>query len=150
MQLRQALLNLMSNANKFTERGTITVDVRQGHDKNAVAALQPSFPAEFEFSAVAPPARNHDVGRLFWRLGPPGSPPVVDGMDVAQFKDSRIGSLRTPRIVAPGLAPRRLVVDPNASYFWLACGTATANRDADRAVPLGSRELVRVYACIHR
>jgi hypothetical protein len=53
-------------------------------------------------------------------------------------------------LVAPGLAPRRLVVDPNASYFWLACGTATASRDADRAVPLGSRELVRVYACIHR
>jgi hypothetical protein len=40
---------------------------RQGHDKNAVAALQASFPAEFEFSAVAPPARNHDVGRLFAR-----------------------------------------------------------------------------------
>ena len=53
-------------------------------------------------------------------------------------------------LVAPGLAPRRLVVDPNANYFWLSCETATANWDADRAVPLGSRELVRVYACIHR
>jgi hypothetical protein len=60
---------------------------------DAVAALQASFPDEFEFSAVAPPARNHDVGRLFWRLGPAGSPPVVNGMDVAQFKDGRIHSL---------------------------------------------------------
>ena len=29
MRLRQALLNLMSNANKFTENGTIAIDARQ-------------------------------------------------------------------------------------------------------------------------
>jgi GAF domain-containing protein len=32
MRLRQALLNLMSNANKFTERGTISIDARQSQE----------------------------------------------------------------------------------------------------------------------
>jgi GAF domain-containing protein len=32
MRLRQAMLNLMSNANKFTERGTISIDARQGQE----------------------------------------------------------------------------------------------------------------------
>jgi hypothetical protein len=53
-------------------------------------------------------------------------------------------------LVAPGLAPNRLVVDPTATYFWLSCKTATANQVADRAVPAESRRLVRVYACLHR
>ena len=32
MRLRQTLLNLMSNANKFTEKGTITIAARQGQE----------------------------------------------------------------------------------------------------------------------
>jgi hypothetical protein len=53
-------------------------------------------------------------------------------------------------LVAPGFAPRRLVVDPTGNYFWLSCATATANEKADRVVPLETRRLVRVYACLHR
>jgi signal transduction histidine kinase/putative methionine-R-sulfoxide reductase with GAF domain/uncharacterized protein (UPF0335 family) len=33
MRLRQAMLNLMSNANKFTERGTISIEARHGQEK---------------------------------------------------------------------------------------------------------------------
>jgi signal transduction histidine kinase len=36
MRLRQALLNLMSNANKFTEHGTISIDARQGQENPAI------------------------------------------------------------------------------------------------------------------
>lgn len=53
-------------------------------------------------------------------------------------------------VLAPGFAPARLVVDPDAVYFWLTCKTATASRDAPRAIPAASRELVRVHACLHR
>ena len=53
-------------------------------------------------------------------------------------------------LVTPRFAPVRLVIDPNADYFWLSCTTATANQEADRTVPAESRRLVRVHACSHR
>jgi hypothetical protein len=54
-------------------------------------------------------------------------------------------------LVAPHFAPTRLVIDPRReNYFWLPCELATANENADRAVPVESRRLIRVYSCLHR
>jgi hypothetical protein len=53
-------------------------------------------------------------------------------------------------LLAPKFAPARLVVDPTATYFWLTCETALANERANRAIPMASRRLVRIYACQHR
>jgi hypothetical protein len=53
-------------------------------------------------------------------------------------------------LVAPGFTPARLVVDPDTGYLWLSCKTASASRDASRAIPAASRELVRVHACLYR
>jgi hypothetical protein len=53
-------------------------------------------------------------------------------------------------LMAPRFAPSRLVVDPAAGYFWLPCQLATANERAVRAIPVESRRLIRVHACMHR
>ena len=53
-------------------------------------------------------------------------------------------------LVAPGLAPSRLVIDPNVGYFWLTCDLATAIETADNPIPVASRTLIRVHACLHR
>lgn len=53
-------------------------------------------------------------------------------------------------LLAPGFAPSRLVVDPDAGYFWLSCKTAAANEEANRVIPAESRRLIRVHACLHR
>ena len=71
--------------------------VYRGHDAISakVGALQASFPPEFTFSPTSSPARNHDLGRLTWRVGPAAAPPVVTGMDVAIFEEGRIRALYT-------------------------------------------------------
>lgn len=53
-------------------------------------------------------------------------------------------------LLAPGYKPARLIVDPEANYFWLSCATATANLQAGRAIPAESRALIRAHACRHR
>jgi hypothetical protein len=53
-------------------------------------------------------------------------------------------------LLAPNLAPSRLVVDASANYFWLTCETARNDETEDRSLPVESRRLVRVHACLHR
>lgn len=53
-------------------------------------------------------------------------------------------------VLVANLSPNRLVVDPRANYFWLSCDTATASYKALRFVPAESRNLVRIYSCLHR
>ena len=53
-------------------------------------------------------------------------------------------------LVAPGLKPTRLVVDPDANYFWLSCQTATESERTSIAIPAASRRLIRIHACLHR
>ncbi len=53
-------------------------------------------------------------------------------------------------LVAPGLEPTRLVVDPGAGYFWLSCDTATKSEHTSTAIPAAARRLIRIHACLHR
>jgi len=53
-------------------------------------------------------------------------------------------------LLAPNLAPSRLVVDGSANYFWLTCETARNNEMEHRSLPVESRRLVRIHACLHR
>ena len=53
-------------------------------------------------------------------------------------------------LLAPDFAPARLVVDPGNNYIWLSCRMAVASEQAERAIPVESRRLVRVHACLHR
>ena len=53
-------------------------------------------------------------------------------------------------VILSNFSPNRLVIDPTGNYFWLSCETAARNRDAELAVPVQTRELVRIYSCLHR
>jgi hypothetical protein len=53
-------------------------------------------------------------------------------------------------VVVAHFMPNRLVIDPAGNYFWLSCDTATANAKAISATSAESRDLVRIYSCLHR
>jgi hypothetical protein len=53
-------------------------------------------------------------------------------------------------LLAPGLKPERLVIDPGTGYFWLSCNTAKQSERDSTALPSDSRQLIRIYSCLHR
>lgn len=53
-------------------------------------------------------------------------------------------------LVAPRFELTRLVVDPDAGYFWLSCKTARQSEATSTAIPAAARRLVRIHACLHR
>jgi hypothetical protein len=102
------------------------------HYKGAVRALATgtaSDPALGDAHFVSSSRIGADLNRLSW------------------FSTTQFLSV----LVAPDFAPARLVIDPRReNYFWLTCKVATANENADRAIPVESRRLIRVYSCLHR
>jgi hypothetical protein len=53
-------------------------------------------------------------------------------------------------VIVANFTPKRLVIDPAGNYFWLSCATATQNKNDPRATPTASRDLIRIYSCLHR
>ena len=76
----------------------------EGHDAISakVGALQASFPPDFTFSPTGAPARDHNLGRLTWRVVSAAAPPVAAGMDVAVFEQGKIRALYSFLDKAPG------------------------------------------------
>jgi hypothetical protein len=60
-----------------------------------VGRILDESPPGFAFTLVGSAEVIHDLGRLRWRSGPAGAPPVLSGMDVAVFANGKIRTLCT-------------------------------------------------------
>ena len=82
-----------------------------------------------------------------------GSPFFVSSRRIAADLNRLAWNSTTPYLsvlVVPDLTPTRLVVDPDAGYFWLSCTTAVKSEQTSTAIPVVGRRLVRLHACLHR
>jgi hypothetical protein len=82
-----------------------------------------------------------------------GSPLFVSSRRIRADLNRLAWNSTTPYLsvlVAPRLAPTRLLVDPTAGYFWLSCETARQSEASSTAIPAAARQLIRLYACQHR
>jgi SnoaL-like domain len=67
----------------------------RGHDaiSQAAADVLEHLPQDFVFTAIRPASGHNGVGRLQWRVGPPGGPVAVAGTDVAHVEGGLIRTL---------------------------------------------------------
>jgi len=82
-----------------------------------------------------------------------GDPRFVSSHRIATGPNRLAWSSTTPYLavlLAPDLDPTRLVVDPDAGYFWLSCETASRSEKKGTAIPAPARQLIRLYACLNR
>jgi hypothetical protein len=81
-----------------------------------------------------------------------GNPRFVSSARISSSFNSLSWFSTTPylSVILANFAPTRLAIDPEGNYFWLSCATATQNRNAARSVPVETRELIRIYSCLHR
>jgi len=82
-----------------------------------------------------------------------GDPHLVSSARIAPELNRLSWYSTTPylSVILAGFAPTRLVVSRRtANYFWLSCKLAKANLKAARVVPAATRDLVRIYSCLHR
>ncbi len=82
-----------------------------------------------------------------------GDPQFVSAQRIGSSLNRLAWNSTTPYLsvlVAPDLKPGRLVVDPDAGYFWLSCATAKASEMTSTGIPQEALRLVRTHACLHR
>lgn len=82
-----------------------------------------------------------------------GDPRFVSSQRISAGPNRLAWSSTTPYLsvlLAPDLDPARLVVDPDAGYFWLSCATASRSEKKGTAVPASARQLIRLHACLNR
>jgi signal transduction histidine kinase len=85
VRLHQALFNLMSNANKFTERGTITVDARRGQENGRDCVT---------ISVADTGMTPEQMGKLFQEFSQADAPPPANTAAPASGSRSANASVR--------------------------------------------------------
>jgi len=53
-------------------------------------------------------------------------------------------------LLAPNFEASRIVVDPDAGYYWLGCQIALGIENEESAIPREDRHLIRLLECRHR